>query len=226
MQALHANQNKKIHPINQLLTMKITQLYITSHLENTSPKFRGRYQNMAAYLTEFVSIILKRQKLDLGEFNRLVLEEGAQGELYISAQKALWIPVSETFPGFEQLKSPNEVHKYFTKKYIEGLKKFDRKYGLNIAELIEIEVNSHFKQDLFYEKKLASKHTFKVVGRWYFDKFQVVLTSKCCNSESIIYQCEPDPWVIDFDVKKVLISEKEISIINKVRQSTVNYKIQ
>lgn len=200
--------------------MKITQLYITSHLENTSPQFRGRYQNLAAYLTEFVSHKINKLKLDLGPFNRIIFEEGGTIDLKPRGEKAFGISLAETFPGFENFESAEEIHNYYSDKYLEGLRKLDNHFGCNTARLMENEFKTSFPEGPYYERVLASRGKYKVLGRWFSDEYRVILCAKG-EKDIVIYHCPPDPFVIDYDVKKISLTDLDVTVINKVREITI-----
>lgn len=175
---------------------------------------------MAAYLTEAFSKRIKKAKLDFGQFNRVILEEGGQADIEPRGDKAYGISLEKTFPGFERLQSPADIHDYFSKKYLEGLAKFDKQFRCNTVELIQESLAEDFAGGPFYERKLASRGGVKILGRWFSSEYQVVLSRKG-GQESVIYRCLPDPFVIDFDVKKVTLNDSEVIISNKVREETV-----
>lgn len=179
---------------------------------------------MAAYLTEAFSNRIKKAKLDFGAFNRLILEEGGEIDLELRGEKAYGISIGHTFPGFESFQSPVEIHSYFSKKYLEGLTKFDEQFGCNAADLIKESLAEDFKKGPFYEKKLASRGSSKVMGRWFSDEYQVVLSTEK-GHENVIYRCAPDPFVIDFDVKKVTLADSEVIISSKLREETACHQL-
>ena len=87
-----------------------------------------------------ISDWLRRKKLDLGLFNRIVFEEArSQDDCKIVGDKAFCICVTPEFVSLEEFNSKERAHQYFVAKYMEGFARFDQHFNLALSIRITID---------------------------------------------------------------------------------------
>ncbi|WP_375753658.1 hypothetical protein [Vibrio sp. HN007] len=206
--------------------MKLTQVYMTLEELEYEPLVRARYQYVANYLTLFVSDWLKELKLDLGTFNRFVFQEGYHEDMSIVGDKAFRICVKPEFTSMEKFTSSEFTHCYFVRKYLEGFSKIDQKFGLNLEDELRQKMKLKFEGGYKYDAKAKSKKVGKVIvqllHRYQFDRYKLVFQciDHCKNvqDEKVIFESEPDPFTVHFDINKIEIDEHKVRVFNKIRQ--------
>jgi hypothetical protein len=210
--------------------LKITQVYMTLEEYSYEPLTRAKYQFLSNYLTLLISTWLKKIKLDLGAFNRIIFEEDASDDLSVVGDKAFVVSLKKEFKGLEQYSSAEVVHEYFVRKYLEGFERFDKKFNLDLTEQLRLQLEDSFKNNCFeYEAKAKSKKvgdiTVQVIHRYRYDTYDLVVRmikkNKEIVAERVIFTCDPDPFIVHFEVNKVEIEDDKIRIINKNEEQTL-----
>ncbi|MGR5287731.1 hypothetical protein ACP3V5_20605 [Vibrio maritimus] len=213
--------------------MKLAQVYMTLEDTKFEPLLRAKYQFVANYLTLFISDWLKERKLDLGLFNRIVFQEGNDSDMSIVGDKAFRICVEPVFASLEQFTTEEDVHRYFTKKYLEGFARFDKEFNLNLTTDLQTMLEHTFSDGFKYDTRAKSKKigdmTVQVLHRYKYDRYDLVVQKirkkKEYFDEQVILTCDPDPFVVHFDVNKVEIDDSKVRVINKVREESLVYDL-
>lgn len=214
--------------------MNITQVYLTPDYASTDVNVRYSYQIQTNYIQLFIEECLRKNKVDLGAFNRLVFEEGGDTarDFTIVGNSALPVSIEETYSELEALGSDREAHNYFVRKYLEGFRKLDDHYSSTFEAYLEPLINTKYEDDLFYEKKMAGKRTdglhFQVMGRYSRSTFKLIVNvyeKKNLVKSIPIYDSEPDMFTVKYDVHKVEVTDTVITVINKLREITLELKI-
>jgi len=212
--------------------VNITAVYISLNSDSFEASTRSQYQFNSNYLTLFISDWLKKLKLNLGSFNRVVFEEGQKNDFSIVGDKAFVICLSEEFEGIHNFWKANDVHDYFVRKYIEGFEKLDTKFDLNLTDQIRSVLEVKFSNCLEYEVKAKSKKirsfTVQVIHRYKYDIYELLVRvldgKKEIVKEVVIYSYDPDPFVVNYDVNKIEIDASSVRVINKLRENTIIFK--
>jgi hypothetical protein len=214
--------------------MNITQVYLTPNYDDTEVQVRYGYQIQTNYIQLFLEECLRKNKLDLGAFNRLVFNEGgdASRDFNVVGNNALPVAIEKTYSALESLKTDREIHDYFVSKYLEGFNKLDAHFSSTLALYLEPLIKDKFKNDLRYEKKMASKRVnnlrIVVVGRYTTNSFKLIINvfeGKKIIKSRVAYESEPDMFTVRYDVYKVEITDTEIIVINKIREQTLELKV-
>jgi hypothetical protein len=209
--------------------MKITEVAITLEPPNDNVYLRINYHCISAYLTLYISDWIKKKKLDLGFFNRIVFTEYAPDfwDMRTAGERAYQVCLESEYKEMD-IKNPHANHEYFTRKYLEGFNKIDKKFNLNLSRELEAVISIGFNDGFFYEYLLTSKvvHGLKrlVVGRYTCTEFNLIVRSVSKDniiSEEVIDRRTPNLMHIPHflckseiknDILKVYCSSGEIEI--------------
>ncbi|MCV2883592.1 hypothetical protein OE749_02620 [Aestuariibacter sp. AA17] len=213
--------------------MKLSQVYMTLEEAKFEPLLRAKYQLLANYLTLFISDWLKKLKLELGFFNRIVFQEGNDRDMSAVGDKAFRVCVEPEFYSLNQFATEGDVHRYFTTKYLEGFARFDKQFNLNLTADLQAKLENSFTDGLKYDIKAKPKKvgdvTVQALHRYKYDSYTLVVQKinkkKEILDEQVIFTCDPDPFVVHFDVNKVEIDDSKVRVINKVREVTLVYDL-
>ncbi len=213
--------------------MKITQVYMTLEETKFEPLLQAKYQFVANYLTFFISDWVKMLKLDLGFFNRIVFQEGNDRDMSVVGDKAFRVCIEPEFTSIDKLATESDVHQYFTRKYLEGFARFGKQFNLDLTTDLQLQLEHSFTDGYKYETKAKSKKigdaTVQVLHRYRFDSYTLVVQKinkkKEIFDEQIIFTCDPDPFVVHYDVNKVEIDASKVRVINKVREESLIYEL-
>lgn len=214
--------------------MRITQTYIMPQEHSSEPLTRSKYQLLCNYLSLAISAWLAAKKLDLGAFNRIVFEEGSQEDFAVVGNNALVVGIAREFTSFEALQSPEQVHSYFVRKYLEGFARFDEHYGVKLADELREFLSSAFADEYAYQKKLASRAvngtTYAVYGKYTYDAYHLIveLSSKKLGviRKETIHSTPPDPFVIRYDVHSVKFDTTGIRVLATSGEETAFFPFQ
>ncbi len=193
------------------------------------PLLRAKYQFLANYLTLFISDWLNKLKLDLGFFNRIVFQEGNDRDMSVVGDKAYRVCLDPEFVSLDQFATEDDVHRYFTRKYLEGFARFDKQFNLNLTPDLQAKLENGFTDGFKYDTCAKSKKigdvTIQVLHRYKYDSYDLVVKTigkkKEILGEKVIFTCDPDPFVVHFDVNKVEIDDGKVKVINKVREESL-----
>ncbi len=213
--------------------MKITAVYISLDCDNVEASIRSQYQFLSNYLTLLISDWLKKFKLELGPFNRIIFEEGANDDLSVAGDRAFVVSLSNEFDGFGHYCDSETVHEYFVRKYIEGFERLDKHFNISLANQLRSYLDQCFTNGLEYETKAKSKKvgdiTVHAVHRYKYDTYDLVVRlvnkKKDIVKEEVVFTCDPDPFVVHFDVNKVEIDDARLRVINKTREEVLAYDL-
>lgn len=210
--------------------MKLTQ--IANYVNKPAFDAQLLYQNSSVYLSMFVSDWLRTKKLDLGEFNRFVFEEGGKfrEDLTIQGEKAFIVCVSLEYPGLV-LETALEVHRYFVRKYLEGFERVDAHFNLHLTPELRVAIeNEYASGEYSYEKKIAGKrlHERSVQLFHHYDhkEYRLIMRVKSGKDQSherTLFTGDPDPFIVKFDVNKVEISKDGLKVINAIGAQTLRF---
>ena len=215
--------------------MNITQVYLTPAYENTDVNVRFSYQIQTNYIQLYIEECLRKYKVNLGAFNRLVFSEGGDttSDFTIIGNNALPIAVNNTYSELETLNSDREIHNYFVRKFLEGFRKLDDHYSCAFVSYLEPLLITKYDDNLFYEKNMAGRRLeefrLQIVGRYSRDTFKLIVSvfeKSGLVSSRAIYECEPDMFIVKYDVHKVEITDKTIFVTNKIREVTMELEIE
>jgi len=214
--------------------MRITQIYMTPQDKSSEPLTRSKYQMLCNYISLPISAWIARKTLDLGKFNRIVFEEGTEEDFAVVGNNALVVGLAKEFTSLEELQSQPQVHSYFVRKYLEGFRRFDEHFGVELADELGDFLSSYFADEYAYQKKLASRvvngTTYGVYGKYTYDSYSLVveLSSKKLGviGKEIIYSAPPDPFVIRYDVHTVKIDTAGIRVLNTAGDETAFFPLQ
>lgn len=214
--------------------MRITQVYISPQDQSFEPLTRSKYQMLSNYLSLAISAWIAPKKLDFGNFNRIVFEEGTQDDFSVVGNNALVVCIAKEFTSFEQLQSQEQVHSYFVRKYLEGFGRFDEHYGVKLAGELGDFLGSYFLDEYAYQKKLASRNvhgtTYAIYGKYTYDSYSLIveLSSKKLGviRKETIYSAPPDPFVIRYDVHSVKFETTGIRVISTAGDETAFFPLQ
>ena len=214
--------------------MNITQVYLTPDYDDTDVKVRYGYQVQTNYIQLFIEDCLRKNKLDLGAFNRLIFSEGGDEtkDFDIVGNNALPIAITETYEELDSLNTDREVNNYYVRKFLEGFSKFDVHFSTYFVPLLEPLIVDKYKNDLFYEKKMTSKRLegfrLQAIGRYSKETFKLIINiyeKKILVNSHVAYESEPDMFTVKYDVHKVEITDTVIIVINKICEQTLVLKI-
>jgi len=215
--------------------MNITQVYLTVVDKNDRPRdFISEYQNQTTYLQLFFEECLRKHKNDVGAFNRLVFEEGgcSSEDFQVVGNNALPVSIGYTYEELSSLDSNRSIHEYFVRKFLEGFKRFDDHFSTSYVDLLEPLIKEKYQDELYFEKKMATKRIgnlrLQAVGRFSSNSFDLIIKvfdGRSLIKSKVIYQCEPDMFIVRFHAYKVDITEELVSIISKVDEKTLELNI-
>lgn len=211
--------------------MKLAQVYMTLEEAKFEPLLRAKYQFVGNYLTLFISDWLKKLKLDLGFFNRIVFQEGNDRDMSVVGDKVYRICVESEFTSLDQFATEDDVHRYFIRKYLEGFARFDKQFNLDLTTDLQAKLEHSFTDGFKYDTKAKAKKVgnvrIQVLHRYKYDSYDLVVQKiskkKEILDEQVILTCDPDPFVVHFDVNKVEIDDSKVRVVNKVREESLVY---
>ena len=214
--------------------MNISQIYLTLDYDSSVNDERYKYQIETTYIQLFVEQCFRKNKIDLGAFNRLVFSEGgdASRDFNVVGNNALPVATSATHRKRKDLITERNFHDYYIGKLIEGFDKFDSHFKSNFVEYLKPLLDVQFNDTLSFEKKLASKSVnglkLQVISKFQRLSFQIIVHVYCkkelIKSETI-FECEPDMFIVKYDAYKVEIDNVKIKVTNKIGEDTLKVKV-
>jgi hypothetical protein len=220
--------------------MNITQTFIQLDREL---RFEGltnvAYQNAGSYMELAISDWLKLLKLNLGEFNRIGLQESEEqkwdfSDADVRCFKVCTVCIKLDFKSLSQFCNAEVTHNYFKRKYIEGFKRFDAHFALNLTPELETFLDDYFKNGYVYEKEMKSKRVnglkYQVLKQYKYDVFNLVLRvldkSGALLKETILQSCKPDPFLVHYNVNKVNILDGKIEVLGSTGKLETEHAIE
>jgi hypothetical protein len=215
--------------------MNITQVYLTPDYDTTEDrKYLSQYQNETTYIQLFIEECLRKNKVDMGAFNRLVFSEGGDPDrdFNVVGNNALPVAISKTYSELEALKCEREIHDYYIRKFLEGFYKFDKHYKSSFVSYLNPLLAVKYEGNLNYEKQMASNrvggYRIQVVGRYERRKYKLlanVYGKKELLKSVPIFECNPDMFIVKYEAHKVDINDHSIVVTNKIRGKTLEREI-
>ena len=195
------------------------------------------YQNTASFMTLAISDWVKSLHLDFESFNRLSFQESVRSDLdfeTFGSFKVLQINLIKEFQSLDQFSNAEVTHDYFKRKYIEGFKRFDAHFGLNLTPELETFLNDYFKNGYVYEKEMKSKRInglkHQVLKQYKYDVFNLLLRvfdkSGAMVKETILQSGKPDPFLVHYNVNKVNILEDKIEVLGSTGKVEAEHPIE
>ena len=214
--------------------MNITQVYLTLADETKERLFVAKYQNQTTYIQLFIEECLRKNKFNIGAFNRLVFEEGGDecDDFKIVGNNALPVSIEQTYHELDSLLTSRGFHNYFVRKYLEGFRRFDSHFKTTFESYLSPLLDEKYNNELCYEKKMATKrlknYRLQAIGSYSKDTFKLILNvyekNKLINSQTV-FECEPDMFIVKYDLHKIEISDSVVSVFNKVREKTLEINV-
>lgn len=213
--------------------MKITKSTIVPKGAVVGTMFHVDYSSASSYIVLAVSDWLKKLKLNLGKFNRIVFKEGnigSEADLKIGFNN-FQIGVKHEFVlGVDKVEDSEFVHKYFIRKFLEGFKRFDEHFQLVLTPELEKYLEEYFSSGYRYEKQKVSKrigkHKYQVIYQYFYNTFNLVLrvVDKAGDVaiEQILESDKPDLILNSYNYYKVTIEDNKVCVYEnsgKVRKS-------
>lgn len=200
-------------------------------------KLNYAYQNAGSYMELAICDWIVHFQLDLGEFNRLIFSESSNLNHDFRCDsyfKNFDIILAESFQSLEQLSNAQMTHEYFKRKYIEGFKRFDAHFGLNLTPELVTFLDDYFKNGYVYEKEMKSKRInglkHQVLKQYKYDVFNLVLRvlDKAGNPvrENILQSEKPDPLWVHYNVNKVNILDDKIEVLGSTGKVEAEHAIE
>lgn len=203
--------------------------------ENANGKISMQYENFASYITLAISDWVNKLRLDLGEFNRVLFQEESNiKDFKVVGVKALAVCLTKEFESLDQFINAEVTHQYFKRKYVEGFKRFDAHFGLNLTPELETFLNDYFKYGYVYEKEMKSKRInglkHQVLKQYKYDVFNLVLRvldkSGAMVKETILQSGKPDPFLVHYNVNKVNILDDKIQVLSSTGKVEAEHAIK
>jgi hypothetical protein len=214
--------------------MKIKQVAICLK-EIVNGKLHQEYQNCGTYIEIVISDWIKVLQLDFGDSNRIVFREmdNREKDFCVVGEKAFRVCLAEDFHSLDQFSNAEVTHQYFKRKYVEGFKRFDAHFGLNLTPELETFLNDYFKNGYVYEKEMKSKRInglkHQVLKQYKFDVFNLVLRvldkSGAMVKETILQSGKPDPFLVHYNVNKVNILVDKIEVLGSTGKVEAEYSL-
>ena len=215
--------------------MNITQFYLTLNYDTSKIEDRAEYQNGTTYIQLFIEECLRKDKVDLGAFNRLVFSEGGDPskDFAIVGNNALPVAISDTWGKLRSVSSDREAHNYYVGKLLEGFKKFDSHFKSSYVAYLEPLLDAKYESELHFEQKMAAKRIgidrIQVVGRYYRTSFKLlvnIFSKRDLVRSEVIFECEPNLFAVKYDAHKVEITDSQIHVKNKIHEVTLKQNIE
>lgn len=189
----------------------------------TQGSAHGVYQNTSMFITLAISDWLRQYKLEIGKANRIIFTEHMGKVLVgvVEGMKFVEVDIDVEFQSLDQFSNEEVTYQYFKRKYIEGFKRFDAHFGLNLSPELEAFLDDYFKKSYVYEKEMKSKRIsglkHQVLKQYKYDVFNLVLRvfdkSGGLLKETILQSGKPDPFLVHYNVNKVNILEDKIEVL-------------
>jgi hypothetical protein len=214
--------------------MKITQIYVSPQDQSFEPLTRSKYQMLSNYISLAISGWIARKKLEFGQFNRIVFEEGDQDDFAVVGNNALVVCIAKEFTSFEELQSQEQVHSYFVRKYLDGFGRFDQHYGVKLADELGNFLGSYFADEYVHQKKLASRVVrgtkYDVYGKYSYESYSVIVAASSKKlgviGKETIYSLPPDPFVVRNRVHSVKFGTTGIRVLSAAGNETAFFPFQ
>ena len=216
--------------------MNITRVYIQYDPNiRFNENFHVAYQNFASYIELAICDWIRPQKLDLGKFNRIGFEEAINDKDFriFESVAVLKINLTPDFQSLDQFSNAEVTHQYFKRKYIEGFKRLDAHFGLNLTPQLIAYLDDYFKNGYVYEKEMKSKRLnglkHQVLKQYKYDVFNLVLRvfdkSGTLLKETVLQSGKPDPFLVHYNVNKVNILEDKIEVLGSTGKVENQYPL-
>lgn len=140
--------------------MKIRSVHITLPVDSYPVAVRSAYQQVSNYLSIALSEWISPLKLDLGFFNCIIFEEGAEEDLSVVPDRAFIVALKQDSEGMDRLRTEQLVHEYFSRKYLEGFARFDGHFGTTLSKDARDFLAREFSATCTYSRQLGevAKH--------------------------------------------------------------------
>lgn len=196
--------------------------------------FHVPYQNASMFITLAISDWLRRQEVEIEKTNRIIFtEKKPQIRLVGIVDKHVHVDVDDKFNSLAQFSNAEVTHDYFKRKYIEGFKRFDAHFGLNLTPELEAFLDDYFKNGYVYEKEMKSKRIsglkHQVLKQYKYDVFNLVLRvfdkTGAMIKETILQSGKPDPFLVHYNVNKVNIMDDKIQVLGSTGKIETEHAI-
>lgn len=163
----------------------------------------------------------------------MIFEEGNDKDMSVVGDKAFLVCINPEFLSLDQFANDDDVHRYFTRKYLEGFSRLDKHFNLSLAQDLQMKLEHGFANRFKYETVIKSKKVgdviVRVLHRYKFDSYvlvvQFISKTKAILDEKVIFSCDPDPFIVHYEINKVEIDGSKVKVINKVRKESLVYEL-
>jgi hypothetical protein len=214
--------------------MNITQVYLTpDHASTVDRQLLVKYQSETSYIQLFIEKCLREHKRDVGAFNRLVFSEGGdeRKDFSVVGNNAMPISIKKTYEELKPSSTDHDAHNYYVSKFDEGFKKFDSHFRTNFAETLGPLIADQFRSAFVYEYEISrrsvGKTTVAVVGRYSRTRYQLLIRRLYKGEpqkETCVHECSPDFFLVRLRLRKAVISEDHIRVLDKLGKETLSFK--
>lgn len=214
--------------------MLISQVAISVDDRIAFGAVRSAYQMKSNYLTLALSECIAALRLNLGQFNRIIFEEGSGEDFKVVGNRAYVVKLVPEFSGLTMLSDARASHEYFVRKYEEGFRRLDEFFKIETWCVMKARLATAFSRDLIYERVMRniSLHgqSFLIVQRYSSDKFELVLRkdnreAEIGQCECILLECDPDPFIVDYDVRCFDVTAGQIHVFDRAGKTTLEYDV-
>lgn len=188
------------------------------------------YMHQSSYLNLTISDWIRAKKVELGAFDLIVFREDDHvgDDDMVERLKSISVYLKMEYIG-ANLEGAQELHNYFTRRFIEGFERVDQHFNTNLARELRSHLEVTFAMGQYsYEKQVAAKRfggtTVRVFHHYTGEKFQMLLRFVKKNEvirEAVIATFRPDPFIVRMKFFRVEFIGENVRVINKSHEEVL-----